>query len=79
MFFVYHGYVNSDHYYSADGPIHELTECETEEDVLDLKEDFELNAHSESSHVIFRIIEGEERELEPKEKVTSWRLVKHVA
>jgi hypothetical protein len=74
MFFVYHGYVNSDNYDSEGGPIHTLTECKTEEDVCDLKADFDLNTHEECSHVIFRVIEGKERELEPKERVTSWRL-----
>lgn len=73
MFFVYHGYVNSDHYDTADGPIFELTECETEEDVTGLKEDFDLNAHAESSHIIFRVIQGVERELVPREKVIKWR------
>ena len=74
MYYVYHGYVNSDNYDSSEGPIHELTECKDEQAVLDLKEDFDLNAHEESSHIIFRVIEGKERQLEPKEKVTSWRL-----
>jgi hypothetical protein len=74
MFYVYHGYVNSDHYDSADGPVHELTVCETEEDVLSLKEDFDLNAHEESTHIIFIVIEGKVRELEPKEKVIAWKL-----
>jgi hypothetical protein len=74
MFYVYHGYVNSDNYDSEDGPLHELTECKTEEDVCDLKADFDLNATKDSSQVIFRVIQGLERDIEPKEKVVSWKL-----
>ena len=74
MFYVYHGYVGPDHYDSSEGPTHELTECETEQDVLDFKADFDIINTDECNHVIFRVIEGKERELEPKERVTEWRL-----
>jgi hypothetical protein len=74
MYYVYHGYVGPDNHDASDGPVYELTECETEEDVLGLRADFDANINGETSHVIFRVIEGKERKLEPKERVTSWRL-----
>jgi hypothetical protein len=74
MFYVYHGFTNSDNYDESEELIYTLTECETEEDVCDLKADFDINVTEESSRVIFRVIEGKEREIEPKEKVVSWKL-----
>jgi hypothetical protein len=79
MFYVYHGFVNSDNYDASEGPVYRLTECETEEDILDLKADHDVNLTGESGHAIFRVIEGKERELEPREVVTSWKLVNKIA
>lgn len=74
MYYVYHGYVSPDNYDASEGPIFKLTECETEGDVLKLKEQFEQEIHAGCAHVIFRVFKGKELELEAEEKVTVWKL-----
>ena len=74
MFYVYHGFVNSDHHDASESPVYQLTECQTEQDVLDVRADHDANLTGETGGAIFRVIEGKERKLEPKERVVSWKL-----
>lgn len=74
MFYVYHGYVNSDNCDASEGPIFKLSQFETEKQLLAFKEDFEESVSNECSHAVFRVIQGLEREMVPVEKITKWRL-----
>jgi hypothetical protein len=74
MYYVYHGYVNSDNYDASEGPIFKLSQCETEEQVLELKKEFDEGIYDGCAHITFRVIEGKELELIPKEKVIVWKL-----
>lgn len=73
MYFVYHGYCSADNY---DGPIYELTECTTEEQVLALHADFleETNERDDISNPIFTVIEGTQLNIVPVETVTRYAL-----
>jgi len=74
MFYVYHGYVSPDNYDSSESPTYELSEFDTEQEVLDFKEEFDNEIHDECSNVIFRVISGKELSFKPVKTVTSWKL-----
>ena len=74
MFYVYHGYVSPDNYDSTYTPTYQLSEFETEQEVIEFKEQFEAELHDECTNPIFRIISGKELSMEPVEKVTTWKL-----
>lgn len=74
MFFVYHGYVSPDNYDSTERPTYQLISFNTEQEVVEFKEEFEAELHDECSNVIFRVISGSELSLRPVEKVTTWKL-----
>ena len=81
MFIVYHGYVTPDNCDASEGGgPYRLDVCKTEAQVLKLREEHEDGVYGEDrdgdgsdvSRSIFRVFEGIELEVEPKEKVTSW-------
>ena len=74
MFFVYYGYVSADNYDSSEGPTYCIKECKTAGEVETFKKKFDEEVHDECSNVIFRIFEGKERFLQPKEVVTVYEL-----
>lgn len=83
MFIVYHGYVTSDNCDASDGHgPYQLSVCKTEAQVLKLREEHEDGVYGEDrdgdgsdvSRPIFRVFEGVELEVEPKEKVTMFAL-----
>lgn len=74
MYYVYHGYVSPDNYDSTNTPTYQLSEFQTEQEVIEFKEEFEADLHDECMNPIFRVISGKELSLEPVEKVTSWKL-----
>lgn len=74
MFYVYHGFVSPDNYDSTNSPTYELSEFQTEQEVIQFKEEFEAQLHDECMNPIFRIFSGKELSLEPVEKITTWKL-----
>lgn len=74
MFYVYHGYVSPDNYDSTERPTYQLSSFNTEQEVVEFKEEFEAELHDECMNPIFRVISGREMSLKPVETVTSWKL-----
>lgn len=83
MFIVYHGYVTPDNCDASEGRgPYRLDVCETEEEVLKLREEHESEISSEDdrdgygdvSNPVFRVFEGVELKVESKKKVTTWAL-----
>lgn len=74
MFYVYHGYVSPDNYDSSERPTYQLSSFKTEQEVVKFKEEFEADLHDDCKKPIFRIISGKELQMEPVEKVTTWKL-----
>jgi len=74
MYYVYHGFVNSDNYDASEGPIFKLSRFVTEKQVIEFRKEFNERVNCECAHVVFRVFEGKERELIPKETVMEWRL-----
>ena len=76
MYYVYYGYASPDNYDASEEPVYRLKVLETKEQVLKLykeqKEETENNM--ETSNEIFRVIEGEEKQIIPIEKVTEYKL-----
>ena len=75
MYFVYHGYVNSDNYDYSAGPIFKVVEFKTPEEVEEFKLEFEEEVNEDCIHVIFRVFEGTERVLVENEVVVNYKLV----
>lgn len=74
MYFVYKGYVSSDNFDASYGPTYTLTAYNTAAEVIKAKKEFEAGINKECQHVIFRVIEGIERNMTPKEKIIEWEL-----
>ncbi len=75
MFYVYWGYCSPDNYDASEGPTYKIKECETAEEVVAFRKEFEEDyLHDECSNVIFRVFEGEERSLKPKKVVETYEL-----
>lgn len=81
MFIVYHGYITPDNCDASEGRgPYKFDVCETEAQVLKLREEHEDGVNGEDrdgdgsdvSNPVFRVFEGEELEVEPVKKVTSW-------
>ena len=73
-FFVVCGYCSPDNYTSNDGPVLELLEFDTTKEVEACYKQFKEETRGEASDLVFRIIEGRERKIEPVEKVTEYKL-----
>ncbi len=74
MYFVYEGYVSSDNCDTSYGPTYTLTAYNTVADVIEAKKEFENRLHKECQYAIFRVIEGVEKNMTPKEKIVEWEL-----
>jgi hypothetical protein len=75
MLYVIHGYSDSDHYTSDNGPLLEVTECNGPEEVEALYKEFLENInHKDTSHKVFRVIDGKERKMVEKKVITEWVL-----
>jgi hypothetical protein len=74
MFYVYHGYVSADRYDASEGPLYEITECRTVDDVMKLLAEHHEAQHNECANAIFRVFEGQERKLSPVNIVEKWEL-----
>jgi len=76
MFYVICGYCGPDNYTSDDGPILEVHEYKTAEEVAaayaEFKED--IGEDDDYSHITFRVIEGRERKMAAVEKVTKYKM-----
>lgn len=73
MFFIYYGYVSPDNYDASEGPTYLIKECQTETEVTDFKKEFEEDyLNDDCGNVIFRVFEGKERTISPKEVVTEY-------
>lgn len=72
MFYVIHGYCSPDRYTSKDGPVLEVKEFRTEDEVVVFYKSFAegLGAYA----VTFRVIDGRERKMVPVTRVTEYRL-----
>jgi len=74
MFFIYYGYTNPDHYDASEVPMYNMKKCNTQEEVIKFKKDFDNCMCEGCSNVVFRIFEGKEFELIAKTIVTDWTL-----
>ena len=74
MLYVYAGYVSPDNYDASERPCYELKEFRTTGEVLSFKKEFDENIHSECSNVIFKVIDGRERQIVAKEVVTEYEI-----
>lgn len=75
MFYIIHGYSGPDHYTSDNGPLLQVKEVATREEVEKAYKDFlEATTWREISHKVFRVIEGKERMLKAKSVVTEYVL-----
>ncbi len=78
MFFVYYGSVGPDNYDATEGPIYQIREFATEKEVLEFRkefyEDYENYENDDYSNEIFRIFEGKERLVQPKEIIETFEL-----
>ncbi len=78
-YFVYYGYKSPDNCDASEGSgPYKFVECETESEVTKLRKEHEeaISGNREFSHPIFRVIEGEELDIQPKKRVVSWELKK---
>lgn len=76
MFYVYYGYVSADNYDVSEGPIYKVAEFRTSDEVASFRKEFDEDyLHDECSNIIFRVFEGVERTLKPKEVIQSYDLV----
>lgn len=74
MFYIYHGYVSPDNYDSSESPVYELTEKNTEQEVIEHYKEFLSEIYDECSNVIYRVIKGTELQLRPVEKITDYKM-----
>ncbi len=75
MFYVVHGYSSPDHCTrDGDTPVLSLTKCKGEAEVMSLHAGFQEEIHDDCSYVTFVVIEGVERQIEPVETVTEYKL-----
>lgn len=74
MYFVYYGYVSPDNYDASNGPTYKIKECQSVHEVVLFKKEFEESLHDECANIIFRVFEGSERFLAPKEVIISYEL-----
>jgi len=75
MFYVYHGYVDADNYDCSEGPVYKVNAYTSEADVLAFRMEFYEEINEDCSRVIFRVFEGNEREIIPDQKVVSYRFL----
>lgn len=77
-FFVFYGVKTPDNCDASEGMgPYDLVECRDEQAVIDLRKEHEESLESEcAGEPIFRVILGDEVEMEPIKKVTTWRLKK---
>ena len=77
-YFVYSGYVSPDGYDASEGPIYTLNKFFGEEAVLAFRKEFEeeTNDPEYAGNVIFKVIQGEELIVAPKEKIVEFELVR---
>lgn len=75
MFYVYSGYIGPDNYDQSSGPTYKLLKFKTAEEVIKFKKEFDEQLDEYCGHVLFTVIEGEERKVEPIKVVTEWTLV----
>ncbi len=78
MFYVYSGFTCSDNFDCSEGPIFTLREFKTADGVAAAKKDFEDNLCEVEvyDNAIFRVFEGEEKQLIPKSHVIKWEIKK---
>ena len=75
MFYVYHGYASPDNCTRDGDGVYGLETCEDEQAVLRLyKEHSQAIAGDEASRGVFKVIEGVERKVRPRETVVKWEL-----
>lgn len=74
MFYVYYGYVSPDNCDSSENLTHKIREFRSSEEVIAFKQEFEEELPRECSHVAFRVFEGRERPLLPKQVVQTYEL-----
>lgn len=72
MFYVYHGYTSPDNYDSSEAPTYKLSEFSSKQEVSEFKKKFDEELNNDCGNVEFRIIEGKELSMKPKEVVTEW-------
>lgn len=74
-YFVFSGYVSPDNYDNSEGPTYGITECNTKEEVLKLREEFDKGMNDECSYITFRVFYGDELLFIPKTRVVEFDLV----
>jgi len=75
MYYVYYGYVSADNYDASEGPTYKIKECRSADEVAAFKKEFDEDyLHDECGNIIFRVFEGKERTLKPKEVIQSYEL-----
>lgn len=74
MYYIYYGYVDSDTHDASEEPVYKIKECDSEEEVLSFRSEFDKELHDECDNIIFRVFEGKERTLVPKKIVESYEL-----
>jgi len=74
MFYVYSGYVDADT--DFDYPSYGIEMFHTEDEVIQCRLEFEesLDDNDEASGSVFRVFQGKEVFLRPKEVITSYKL-----
>jgi hypothetical protein len=72
MFYIYHGYCSPDNYDASDGPTYKLKEVQSPEEVVAFRLEFQEDLHDECNNIFFRVFEGKERFLQPKQVVQSY-------
>ena len=77
-YYVYSGYVSDDNYDgpSEGHPCYTLKEFGEEKGVIDFKKEFNevINGYADCGHIIFKVFEGKELQVKPKEKVIDYEL-----
>lgn len=74
MFYVIYGYCGPDNYTTDDGPVLEVKEFRSEENVEKFYVEFMEGMSATKTHVTFRVIQGVERKMKPVETVTKFVL-----
>ena len=72
MFYVYSGYVSPDNDDSSEGPTYSMKEFISKEEVVAARKEFQESICDDCSYVIFRVFEGIERRLVPKNVVETY-------
>lgn len=75
MFYVYYGYISADNYDASEGACYKIKEFNNSDEVLAFKKEFDEDyIRDECCNIEFRVFEGKEKELKPKQVVTAYTL-----